>query len=182
MGRKIITIDSYDDTIMEIAFRWMYGKNDLPGEQLDLPGVTMLIKVAQELELEGLRQAALKNAVNIATSSIPTMDCNDEHWTIYWDTVETFCSLTDMTNLENIDALLGLMEKLPIDKIQLDEARSKRLMEESDIGCFMFLISAALGKFVDKALCKNCQKLPVGEVTHSGPRRCTCCLTLLPEP
>ncbi|KAF3313531.1 hypothetical protein TWF173_005825 [Orbilia oligospora] len=180
MGRKIITIDSWDHTIMEIVFRWMYGKNDLPRENLDLPGATMLIKVAQELEVKGLRQAALKNAVNIVTSSIPTKHCDNKHWTTYWDTVETVCSLADMTDIEEIDALFGLMEKLPIDKIQLDEARSKRLMEDSDLGCFMLLISTALGKIVEKTLCKNCQKLPMGTVTRSDSSHCSRCLTTLP--
>ncbi|KAF3136938.1 hypothetical protein TWF703_005258 [Orbilia oligospora] len=179
MGRKIITIDSWDHTIMDIVFHWMYGKNDLSGEQLDLPGVTMMIKVAQELEVEGLRQAALKAAVNIATSSIPTMHRNDERWATYWDTVETVCSLTDIGNFEDMDILFGLMEKLPIDKIQLDGARFKRL-EESDIGLLIFLVSTAFGKIVEKTLCKNCQKLPVGKVTRSDSSHCSCCLKILP--
>ncbi|KAF3278825.1 hypothetical protein TWF970_004369 [Orbilia oligospora] len=180
MGRKIITIDSWDHTIMEIVFRWMYGQNDLPREKLDLPGATMLIKVARELEVDGLRQAALKNAVKIVTSSIPTKHHDNERWTAYWDTVETMCGLADITDIQDIDALFGLMEKLPIDKIQLDEARSKRLMENSDMGCFMFLIWAAFGKIVEKTLCKNCQKLPVGEVTSSNSSHCSRCLTPLP--
>ncbi|KAF3146203.1 hypothetical protein TWF594_003523 [Orbilia oligospora] len=179
MGRKIITIDSWDYTIMDIVFRWMYGKNDLSGEQLDLPGVTMLIKVAQELEVKGLRQAALKTAVDIATSSIPTMHRNDEHWATYWDTVERICSLTNIRNFEDMDILFGLMEKLPIDKIQLDGARFKRL-EESDIGLLIFLVSTAFGKIVEKTLCKNCQKLPVGKVTRSDSSHCSCCLKILP--
>ncbi|EGX46038.1 hypothetical protein AOL_s00110g202 [Orbilia oligospora ATCC 24927] len=179
MGRKRITIDSWDHTIMDIVFRWMYGQNDLSGQQLDLSGVTILIKVAQELEVEGLRQAALKNAVNIATSSIPTMHCTDEHWATYWNTAETVCGLTNMKNFEDIDILFELMEKLPIDKIQLYGARFKRL-EESDIERLMFLVSAAFGKIVEKTLCMNCQKLSVGEVTRSDSSRCSCCSTPLP--
>ncbi|KAF3213492.1 hypothetical protein TWF679_005308 [Orbilia oligospora] len=179
-GRKIITIDSWDHTIMEIVFRWMYGKNDLLGEQLDLPGVTMLVKVAQELKVKGLRQAALKNAVNIATSSIPKMHCSDEHWNTYWDTVETVCGLTNTKDFEDIEILFGLMEKLPIDKIQLHVARSGEATEESRIGSLMLLFSAAFGQIVEKTLCGNCQKLPVGEITSSGSSHCSRCLKLLP--
>ncbi|KAF3192232.1 hypothetical protein TWF225_000493 [Orbilia oligospora] len=179
MGRKIITIDSWDHTIMDIVFRWMYGKNDLPGEQLDLPGVTMLIKVAQELEVKGLKEAALKTAVDITTSSIPTMHCNNEHWTTYWDTVETVCSLTNTRNFEDMDILFGLMEKIPIDKIQLDGARFEGLVE-SDKGLLMFLVSAAFRNIVEKTLCKDCKKLPVGEVTRSDSSHCSRCLKILP--
>ncbi|KAF3228375.1 hypothetical protein TWF106_007407 [Orbilia oligospora] len=177
---KKLSFDTSDHAIMEVFFRWMYGERDLREKNLSLPDLAALVKIAQEFQVDGLCETIIQNAVQLAISNIhknpytPLYREND--WNSYWNAAEVMCGLLGGGDTHDLVILEGLITKLPINRIFLDDIANERLANESDLGRLAFLMIGVLRKAIEKTLCDDCQQKSAEKLIHSHSNHCSTCL------
>ncbi|EGX46040.1 hypothetical protein AOL_s00110g204 [Orbilia oligospora ATCC 24927] len=175
-----LSFDTTDHAIMEIFFRWMYGERDLREKNLSLSDLAALMKVAQEFQVDDLCDTIIQNAVALAISKIhknpSTPQYRANNWNSYWNAVEVMCGSLGGGDTHDLVVLEGLIAKLPINSIFLDDITNERLAHESDLGNLAFLMIGVLRKALEKTLCDDCQEKSAESVIKSHHSYCSNCL------
>ncbi|KAK6498144.1 hypothetical protein TWF506_004383 [Arthrobotrys conoides] len=170
-GRRCISIPRWDVSIMDIMFRWIYGDKELAKHNLNLSQLSTLITAARDFQIEDLRKATLRVAVDLANSKLPSnkpLRINKD----YWNCVQTVCS---MTGVHDWEILRGLVGKLNTVSIRPPQTWLLELARESELGLLAALLLERNINIINHNKCSFCQgEYDDGVSNISGDFDCTC--------